>query len=81
MKASGLLLKRLNRKTWLFDCGEGILKQHQIYLSRKNDNGVEPMPANNDIDKIFITHMHGDHVNGLPSLLHDICILLQFKHF
>ncbi len=45
-------------EVWLFDCGEGT--QHQILRS---DIKVS------QITRIFVTHMHGDHIYGLMGLL------------
>jgi len=45
-------------EAWLFDCGEGT--QHQLLRSDFNISQVA---------RVFITHLHGDHVYGLMGLL------------
>jgi ribonuclease Z len=56
---SGIALRFMQRgKWWLFDCGEGT--QHQILRS--------PLKIS-QLEKIFISHLHGDHLYGLIGLL------------
>lgn len=57
---SSLVLKLLDEinEIWMFDCGEGT--QRQIL-----ETTIKPRK----VRKIFISHLHGDHVFGLPGFL------------
>ncbi|SDK00617.1 RNAse Z [Halovenus aranensis] len=52
---SGLLVEREGDRL-LFDCGEGTQRQMMRY-----GTGF-------DVEHVFLTHMHGDHIFGLPGL-------------
>lgn len=57
---TSIALKLLEERgaIWLFDAGEAT--QHQILHT-----SIKPRR----LEKIFITHLHGDHIYGLPGLL------------
>ncbi len=64
---SSLALK-YNGEVILFDCGEGTQRQMQ-------HTNVSPM----DIEKIFITHFHGDHYIGVLPLIQTMSLLDREK--
>jgi len=48
----------------MFDCGEGVQRQM-----------IKAKAGFHKKTKVFITHMHGDHVLGLPGLLQTMALL------
>jgi len=59
---------RRENEVIMFDCGEGT--QKQMVLSKIGFNKKM---------KIFITHMHGDHVLGLPGMFQSMSLLGRSK--
>jgi len=62
-----VLLQRKDEQ-FLFDCGEGAQRQMMIAKAGFHKK-----------TKVFITHMHGDHVLGLPGLLQTMAMLDREK--
>ena len=58
------LVVQCPRDQWMFDCGEGTqrqMMQAKVSFHRKM--------------KVFITHLHGDHVLGLPGVLQTMALM------
>ena len=62
-----IMLQREN-EVLLFDCGEGV--QRQMFQARRGFSKKM---------KVFITHLHGDHVLGLPGLMQTMALLDRSK--
>jgi ribonuclease Z len=52
------------KNQWIFDCGENVQRQ----MMQAKTSFHKKM-------KIFITHLHGDHVLGLPGLLQTMALM------
>jgi len=52
---------RCNNENILVDCGEGTQRQMRMIN----------IPSTK-ITRIFLTHLHGDHINGLPGLIQNL---------
>jgi len=63
-RSSSSVVVRLGRDLMMFDCGEGTQRQ----MVRARVGFRRNM-------KIFLTHLHGDHVLGLPGLLQTMSLL------
>ena len=64
---SAVALKRKG-ELFLFDCGEGTQRQM-----------IKAKTGFNRKTRIFITHMHGDHILGLPGILQTMSLLGRDK--
>lgn len=54
----------LNEKLFMIDCGEGTQLQLRKYKARMSK-----------LHSLFISHLHGDHIFGLPGLLSTLSML------
>lgn len=54
----------VNEKLFMIDCGEGTQLQMRKYKTRMSK-----------LHSIFISHLHGDHIFGLPGLISTLSLL------
>ncbi len=80
-----VLVEYLN-ELFLFDCGEGTLRQLMIYSAKngknkgKNDGKNKQEKINfMNTNKIFITHFHADHIGGLIGIINTMNFLGRNK--
>ncbi|HOO95179.1 MAG TPA: ribonuclease Z [Proteiniphilum sp.] len=57
-------LVELNEKLFMIDCGEGTQLQMRKYKARIGK-----------LHSLFISHLHGDHIFGLPGLISTLSLL------
>lgn len=57
-------LIELNNKLFMIDCGEGTQLQMRKFKARMSK-----------LHSVFISHLHGDHIFGLPGLLSTLSLL------
>lgn len=67
-RGSSSVVIRKNKQLIMFDCGEGTQRQ----MVRAGIGFQREM-------KIFISHMHGDHILGLPGLLQSMSLMRREK--
>lgn len=66
---TSILCKFFEDESWLFDCGEGT--QRQLLLKPSEYPRIR---------RIFITHLHGDHVGGLLGIIYGVSeMITPFK--
>ena len=60
----------MEERCFLIDCGEGT----QVQLRKAKAKFSK-------INHIFISHLHGDHVFGLPGLISSLDFWVEKRHF
>lgn len=55
---------KIGKESFLIDCGEGTQKEMRRMKVKMNS-----------IDRVFISHLHGDHFYGLPGLVNTMAAL------
>lgn len=76
-RGTSCIALRKGSEVWLFDCGEGTQVRTHSLLSPSLFDLTSPLQRQiqlshvqpSKIRKIFLTHLHGDHVFGLPGIL------------
>lgn len=58
-----------DNKLFIIDCGETVVKDIMEFLEDKNFNFIT----------IFITHLHSDHMGGLPTLLYYLKLVKNIE--
>ncbi|KAF7777465.1 hypothetical protein Agabi119p4_3537 [Agaricus bisporus var. burnettii] len=57
-----------NNNLWMVDCAEGTTRQFALQPNRQNASRLKM----SQVSKLFVTHMHADHIMGITTFLRNI---------
>ncbi|EKM82945.1 hypothetical protein AGABI1DRAFT_125422 [Agaricus bisporus var. burnettii JB137-S8] len=57
-----------NNNLWMVDCAEGTTRQFALQPHRQNASRLKM----SQVSKLFVTHMHADHIMGITTFLRNI---------